>query len=175
MSVSPAKISVLVGGHFACVRITGRVNFASGPDFKTLLDELRQRGFEHLVLDLSECTLMDSTFLGVLVGFGLKLGATPQAPLCPRLELLNPNARITELLESLGVLQLFSIRDGPLFTPAGVQTAVRAPADASQAELTRACLEAHKTLMQINPDNIPRFKDVAQFLAEDLKKFEGAK
>jgi hypothetical protein len=24
--------------------------------------------------------------------------------------------------------------------------------------------------MQVNPDNVPRFKDVAQFLAEDLKR-----
>ncbi len=67
------------GGHFACVRITGRANFTSGPDFKTLLDELAQRGYGHLVLDLSECTLMDSTFLGVLAGFGLKLNPVRRA------------------------------------------------------------------------------------------------
>jgi len=36
--------------------------------------------------------------------------------------------------------------------------------------LTRACLEAHETLMAINPENVARFKDVAMFLAEDLAK-----
>jgi hypothetical protein len=89
--------------------------------------------------------------------------------------LLNPNARITELLENLGVLHLFSIRNGPLIAPAGTQTAVVAPAEASREEITRACLEAHQTLMKINPGNISRFKDVAQFLAEDLKKLGAAK
>jgi hypothetical protein len=29
--------------------------------------------------------------------------------------------------------------------------------------------------MEINPDNVPKFKDVARFLAEDLKKMEEAK
>jgi anti-anti-sigma regulatory factor len=168
-------MSVLVGEHFACVKITGRANFTSSMDFKTLLNELRQRGFERFVLDLSQCMLMDSTFLGVLAGFGLKLCAAQKEPRCPGLELLNPSARITELLENLGVLQLFTIRSGPLLTPADTPTPVLAPADASPEELTRTCLEAHQTLMKINPDNIARFKDVAQFLAEDLKRLEAAK
>lgn len=168
-------MSVFVGEHFACVKISGRANFTSSIDFKTLLNELRQKGCEHFVLDLSQCMLMDSTFLGVLAGFGLKLCTVQNETCCPGLELLNPNARIMELLENLGVLHLFSIRNGPLVAPAGTQTAVLAPADASREEITRACLEAHQTLMKINPGNISRFKDVAQFLAEDLKKLGAAK
>jgi len=168
-------MSVLVGEHFACVKIVGRANFTSSIDFKTLLNELRQKGCEHFVLDLSQCMLMDSTFLGVLAGFGLKLYTVQNGARCPGLELLNPNARITELLENLGVLHLFSVGNGPLLGPAGTQTAVLAPPDASREEITRACLEAHQTLMKINPGNIPRFKDVAQFLAEDLKKLGAAK
>lgn len=38
--------------------------------------------------------------------------------------------------------------------------------------MARTSLEAHQTLMKINPANIPKFKDVAEFLAEDLKKLE---
>jgi anti-anti-sigma regulatory factor len=174
MSVSSAKMSVFVGERFACIKIIGRANFTSSIDFKTLLNELRQKGYEHFVLDLSQCILMDSTFLGVLAGFGLKLCAVQKEPGGPGLELLNPNARITELLENLGVLHLFNLRTGPLLAPAGTQAAVPAPADASREEITRASLEAHQTLMQINPGNISRFKDVAQFLAEDLKKLGAA-
>ena len=36
--------------------------------------------------------------------------------------------------------------------------------------LTEASLEAHKLLMEVNPDNVPKFKDVAQFLTEDLER-----
>ncbi len=178
MSVSPAKMSVFVGEHFACVKIVGWANFTSSVDFKTLISELRQRGYKYFVLDLSECALMDSTFLGVLAGFGLKLWPAQQPPPPPQqqpnhaVELLNPNARITELLENLGILHLFKLRNGSLQTPAQPEAAP-AHADPSREELTRACLEAHQTLMQVNPDNVPRFKEVAQFLAEDLKKLQG--
>ena len=170
MSVSPARISVFVDDHFACIRIVGRPDFTSSVDFKTLLNELYQRGCSHFLLDLSECRLMDSTFLGVLAGFGLRLHEAQKESRCSSLELLNPNARMAELLETLGILRLVSLRHGSLPAPAGTQTDLLAPAEASREDLTRACLEAHETLMKLNPDNIARFKDVAQFLAEDLKK-----
>ena len=38
--------------------------------------------------------------------------------------------------------------------------------------MSRTCLDAHQTLMEINPANIPKFKDVAQFLADDLKNLK---
>src|SRR5438093_8978147 len=106
MNTTSARMLVLVGEKFACIKIIGRANFTSSIDFKTLVNELRQKGYSYFVLDLSECALMDSTFLGVLAGFGLKLSVAKNGG-GPTLELLNPNARIIELLENLGVLHLF--------------------------------------------------------------------
>jgi len=165
-------MSVLVGKDFACVKIAGRANFTFSPDFKTLLAELIQKGYGHFIIDLSDCVLMDSTFLGVLAGFGIKL--CPASPLANgRIELSNPNPRVTELLENLGVLQLFKIVSGALQLSGEV--CVPAPVNPSHEEITRTSLEAHQALMAVNPDNVPRFKDVAQFLAEDLKKLEKCK
>jgi anti-sigma B factor antagonist len=170
MNTRSATMSVLVGKSFACVKIAGRANFASSVDFKTLVNELRQQSCNYFVLDLSECVLMDSTFLGVLAGLGLKMRGPDGDACLSGIELLNPNQRITELLENLGVLHLFSVTQGPLTLPDGAEARTATPANPSREEVTRACLEAHQTLMQINPNNVARFKDVAQFLAEDLKK-----
>jgi anti-sigma B factor antagonist len=170
MSTPAAKLLVLIGEKFACIRIIGRANFSSSIDFKTLINELRQAGFEYFVLELSECVLMDSTFLGVLAGFGLKLNQHDGGE--PAIELLNPTPRIIELLENLGVLHLFKLIQGPLAT-ATEPAWEHAPASPSKEQVTLACLEAHQTLMEINPENVARFKDVAAFLAEDLKKLKG--
>src|SRR5580698_3090660 len=113
MAPPSAKMSVLVGKNFACVKIAGRANFTFSPDFKTLLAELIQKGYGHFIIDLSECVLMDSTFLGVLAGFGIKLNQGNSAA-NRGIQLSNPNARVTELLENLGVLQLFKILNGAL-------------------------------------------------------------
>jgi anti-anti-sigma regulatory factor len=167
-----AKMLVLVGEQFACIKLIGRANVASSIDFRTLLGELQQRDYHCFVLDLSECVLMDSTFLGVLAGFGLKMLGGDKGETKRPIELLNANARITELLESLGVLHLFRLTQGPLATPATAETISPALTDASKAEVTRTCLEAHRTLMALNPENVAKFKDVTAFLAEDLKKLK---
>ena len=169
--MASANLSVLVGKNFACIKIAGRANFASSLDFKTLLNELAQKGFGHFIIDLSECVLMDSTFLGVLAGFGLKLNPNG-APADRGIVLNNTSARVGELLENLGAAHLFKTTRGPLQLPADVQACVPETSSPSHEEITRTCLEAHQTLMAINPDNQARFKDVAQFLAEDLKCLE---
>lgn len=177
MAVSSAKLSVLVGKDFVCVKIAGRANFTFSPDFKTLLAELIQKGYGHFIIDLSECVLMDSTFLGVLAGFGIKLSQSSAASAANNgcIELSNPNARVTELLENLGVLQLFKILNGAPQLSGDICVQTPAPVNPSHEEITRTSLEAHQALMAVNPDNVPRFKDVAQFLAEDLKKLENCR
>lgn len=174
MNAPSARLSVLVGKKFACVKIAGRANFNSSIDFRTLLNELRQQGYNYFVLDLADCLLMDSTFLGVLAGFGLKMSAAESDREGRVIELFNPNARIAELLENLGVLHLFKVAQSPLTLPQCTDAPTPAPAEPTREEMTRACLEAHQTLMAMNPENASRFKDVAQFLAEDLKKLKAA-
>jgi anti-sigma B factor antagonist len=170
MSTPPGKLSVLVCKSFACVKIAGRANYVSSPDFKTLLTELLAKGYRRFIIDLSECVLMDSTFLGVLAGFGLKMppGGSDQQGI----ELRNANARVAELLENLGVTRLFEMTGGALQLPGDIKNGTSEPPNPTYAEIARTCLEAHQTLMTMNPENAARFKDVAQFLAEDLKTLE---
>lgn len=175
MNQPGANLMVLVGKHFACIKITGRANFNLSVDFKSLLTGLRQKGYGYFVIELSDCLLMDSTFLGVLAGFGLKMSQPGVEGAARQVELRNPNARVTELLENLGVIHLFKISQGSLSAAEAVEACAPEPGHPSRAEITRACLEAHQTLMAINPDNVARFKEVARFLAEDLQKLEDAK
>ena len=169
--MAAANLSVLVGKNFACIKIAGRANFSSSPDFKTLLSGLAQKGFDHFIIDLSECVLMDSTFLGVLAGFGIKLNPKG-APAERGIELLNASPRVAELLENLGALHLFKMTAAPLQLPADVKTCTPESINPTHEEITRTSLEAHHTLMSMSPENVARFKDVAQFLAEDLRSLE---
>ena len=174
MSTLSAKLLVLVGKDFACVKISGRANFSFSPDFKVLLAGLAQKGYGHFIIDLSECVLMDSTFLGVLAGFGLKMNQAG-APDQRGIELLNANARVTELLENLGALHLFKTTSGALPLSDDIQACTPEPTHPTHEQITRTSLEAHQTLMAVNPDNVARFKDVTRFLAEDLKTLEKGK
>jgi anti-anti-sigma factor len=170
MKTASARLLVMVGEAFACIRIIGRANFTSSVDFKALVDELREKGCNRFVLDLSECVLMDSTFLGVLAGLGLKLSSGNGGEARRGVELFNPSPRIVELLDTLGVLHLFKVAQDSLTPPVPTQPVEHALAEPSKEEVTRTCIEAHQTLIALNPANAAKFKDVAQFLAEGAKK-----
>jgi hypothetical protein len=67
-------------------------------------------------------------------------------------------------------VHLFGIVQGSFAPAAPAETVERTPPDPSKADLTRTCIEAHQTLMEISPANAAKFKDVTQFLAEGVKK-----
>lgn len=167
----PASLMVAVVGPAVCVKISGRASFASSVDFKTLVNELAQRGHRRFVLDLADCLVMDSTFLGVLASLAIKASKVPETA-AGLFELLNPNARVSDLLESLGVAHLFKFITGDNPVIADYKPVVAGTA--TRAEMTGTSIEAHQTLMQVNPQNVAKFKDVVQFLAEDLKRQETA-
>lgn len=174
MSLSATNMTVLAGVRFACVKIQGRANFTASLDFNSLVTQLRERGFSYFVIELSECALMDSTFLGVLAGLGLKMNPENTELESRHVELLNANPRITELLENVGVLHLFKTAHGQLASPEKLEACAHKQVHASREELTRTCLKAHETLMAVNPENVARFKDVTKFLAEDLARMKSS-
>src|ERR1041384_1656068 len=112
MGNAPANLSVWVGDSMVCIRIAGRASFHCSVDFKTLVNRLWQKGQTLFVLDLTECHLMDSTFLGVMAGLGLKFGQESSVNGPAHIKLLIPSNRISDLLESLGIAHLFSVLQG---------------------------------------------------------------
>ena len=169
MNAPTAKLFVAVTDDAVWIRIFGRANFVSSIDFKTLMSELWHKGFHHYVIDLSDCALMDSTFLGTLAGFGLKLGNGGSQQKNHPIELLNANARIAELLENLGAIHLFTMASGQPAIPTAARTQESETQSHSKDDLKRACLEAHETLMEISPGNVRKFTDVTQFLGSGLQ------
>lgn len=172
MKTNDSNLLVWVGDKDVWVKVQGRATFNCCVDFKTLVNSLWQQGYTSFRLDLTGCLLMDSTFLGVLSGLGLKL--TPEKKgAAPTIQLVNPNERIADLLENLGVTHLFQVAkgqlcpDGPFIAPPSCET--------DKGDAIKISIKAHEDLGTINPENIAKFKDVRRFLEEDLKKIQEKK
>jgi anti-sigma B factor antagonist len=174
MTKSAPSLCVAVLERRAFIKVPGRANFASSIDLKNLVQELRDRGFTEFILDLHECVTMDSTFLGVLAGLVLRNNHPTKDADGKSIELLNPNPRVLDLVENLGVLDYFRVRNEAAPCTLIFEEKPDGPAP-SKAEVTKNCLQAHKDLMDLNPANIPKFKEVTQFMAEDLKNLASEK
>jgi len=134
---------------------------------KEFSKEMVNRGHREFVVDLQNCPVMDSTFMGTLAMIALRLKEIGQG----RLQVVNLNERNHDLLSNLGLDQLFSI-DGS--GPAGA-TAAQKPLDEGPAAKTaqaQTMLEAHEALVEAAPENLTKFKDVLEYLKQDLHSAE---
>lgn len=169
MSAPVAKIFVQVCGTEVRARICGRANFAASPDFKMLITSMEAKGFQQYVLDLNDCLIMDSTFVGVLASLGDRMD---QAGSDAFVELARPNERIVELIDNLGIADMFRITERDIGALENCQEVDASGAGHTKVELSRTSLESHTTLMHTCPDGVAKFKDVTEFLAEEIKRLE---
>ena len=161
-----SKILVARSADLGFIKVVGRGSFQNSGCLKVFYQQLLKDGVLRFVVDLDACTYLDSTFLGILLGLGLKLKDAGNG----LLHILNPSPRNLELLKNLGLDRLIHI-DSPRAQDTGVKDhqleEMPCPA-ATRAEAAPTILEAHENLMEFDPRNVPKFKDVVEFLREDL-------
>jgi anti-anti-sigma factor len=156
--------SILVGtaDRTVWVRVEGKGSFLNSTGLKEFAKEMTNRGFRDFVVDLRNCPLMDSTFMGTLTGVALRLMELGSG----QLRIVNLNERNRDLLTNLGIDQLMQLDAAPTAS-APAQNALPT-ASPDKHERTETMLEAHEDLVNANPDNAAKFKDVLEFLRQDL-------
>jgi anti-anti-sigma regulatory factor len=158
--------SILVGtaNRTVCVRVEGKGSFLNSTGLKEFAKEMINRGFREFAIDLKNCPVMDSTFMGTLAGIALRLRELGQGTL----HVINLNERNSDLLSNLGLDQLFCIEARsatPVPSAAQVPLVTTAPDKVTQAQ---TMLAAHEACVEANEANAAKFKDVLEFLKQDL-------
>jgi anti-anti-sigma factor len=131
---------------------------------------LRQRVFNRfdenneikaIYADLSECAYMDSTFMGLLIGFNKKLITIYNKNLC----IVKPSRESITHLEELGLDKVLAYTNDEVKFPEDMEII-------SQKEKVSAefILKAHENLIEISEDNRKRFKIVQELLSKQIKK-----
>ncbi len=171
--VAADRLLVMRQSNHAIVRLVGRGTFKNSGVLKDFAVHALEAGDTSLLIDLGACSGMDSTFMGVIAGLAMRLRKTPGG----RVTLANVSDRLSALLSTLGLNLLVRVipagqRDaelsGLLNHDEGL-TAIAPPA--TPGENTAALmLEAHENLVKASPDNLPKFKNVLDFLREDVAR-----
>jgi anti-anti-sigma factor len=165
---------ILVGNFpdVVWVRVEGKGNFRNSPELKEFALHMLDSGRSEFVIDLEGCPMMDSTFMGTLTGIALRL----KASLSGHLEIINANPRNQQLLQSLGLDQIFTVDiEGTSWKKERdlVKDNLQQPGTAptlDQRDQAEFVLEAHEALCKANEENVRRFKDVIEFLKHDVDK-----
>ncbi|MEX0321827.1 MAG: STAS domain-containing protein [Puniceicoccaceae bacterium] len=150
------------------VKISGKASFLNSSPVKDLFDQLVEQGKLRFVIDFQSCTGMDSTFLGILAGLGIKMmKATPKGSIV----LTRLGTRNLELIQNLGLHRLLTVDTGDTVeTASSDMEALEKSGKLTEVENARMVLEAHENLVQIDESNKTKFQDVISFLKSQVEE-----
>src|SRR5438105_4183445 len=162
-SVVQSSILVGVNGPAVWVRLEGKGSFLNSGSLKEFAQEMVNRGYREFIVDLHNCVMMDSTFMGTLAGVALRLKELGDG----HLHVVRCGARSRELLSGLGLDQIFSIHSQGLSAPECNELDGEPSTSMSveeKREQAQTMLDAHEALCRAAPENLTRFKDVLDYL-----------
>ncbi|NMA47159.1 MAG: STAS domain-containing protein [Lentisphaerae bacterium] len=158
-----AQLLTAEQGPLVLFQLHGRGTLKLCQEFSLYCDGMLARDdVKSVMLDLANCSGMDSTFMGILVKIGIRAKG--------RLALLvvNANSKHRDLLDGVGVSRVWKYINTPVpnLTWATLATAT-AGSVKDMAGKSQIILEAHRALMAIDPANIPKFQNVVDMIANE--------
>ena len=155
-------------GDLVWVRVRGRGSFEVSPHLKQFADKQFEIGRKRFVIDLEECQLMDSTFMGTLLGIASRMEKDGV------LAVVNANDRNRMLMRNLGLNLLLDLDEsGEEWSEerqlvAHCLRSMDTSKDVGREETATVMLEAHEALSDLRKENRPRFRDVIDYLKDEL-------
>jgi len=162
----PDRILVAVLDRTVYVKPVGcatQRNCLGLPDF---LKDMFAEGCSSVAFDMSQCSGMDSTFLGVIAAAALS--GVPGPP--KTVAILNASEQLVRELRMVGLLEVVSLRQEPCTVPDGLELAevdfVHLPANERQ-RLERI-RDLHQRLVSLNEKNKRNFGPFVEMLNKEL-------
>jgi anti-anti-sigma factor len=146
------------------VRITGPGNMKICPTLQDFAKRMVIEGYTKFIVDLEECTTMDSTFMGTLVEM-----ASLAPPRAESLMVINPQEHCEGLLEGLGLDNVLRIKRGKTPVPE-VEMEPLPEYAATQIERMRLIRKAHENLVDIDERNKEQFGAFLRQLTKEMEK-----
>lgn len=152
-----------------CLKIQGRATYLNCGPLNDFFDRVIKKHGTNIVIDFEECTGMDSTFLGLLVGVALELKhVNHKGSIC----LQHVKGRNLELIKNLGLDRMLSIN---------TEVSINAKEEnnfemklktlgTEESVCPEAILKAHQNLVCANSSNLHKFQDVISFLKKQINQ-----
>ena len=170
--VSGGNLLVAVQATFALIKVSGRATFKLAPSLKRFCINALAHGCRDIVFDMEECQGMDSTFMGLLAGVAIH----PDGKDDTHVIVMNLSARTHGMLTTLGlerVLECHELDDPQPELKERLATALHLAGLETDDDPTLSLttmLQAHQHLVDIDPQNMTRFRDVLTYLDQEIQR-----
>ncbi|MCX7025629.1 MAG: STAS domain-containing protein [Spirochaetes bacterium] len=149
------------------IRAIGHITAALCPELRTrVFGRLEAKPpVDDMYIDLGQCSYMDSTFMGLLVGFNKRFLRFSERPIT----LIHTSGECLSLLKTIGILKLVILSDEDLPFPPAMENLV-----STEPTTVDLLLDVHENLMEISEDNRRRFSTLHAILRSQKRKDDQA-
>lgn len=151
-------------GDAVYVRISGPGNMKICPTLQDFAKRMIVEGYQKFIIDLIQCSTMDSTFMGTLVEM-----ASLAPPMAESLMIINAQPHCEGLLEGLGLDNVLRIKQGDTDLPK-VELQPLPEFAATQTERMRLIRKAHENLVKVDERNEEEFGPFLRQLIKEMGK-----
>ncbi len=167
-STEPIQFARLPDG-IVVIRVTGRGSHLETPSLRVVFNITKERvPPPSYIFDLTDCTTMDSTFMGTLASIGIFQCRRKKT----RAIATNLQDHVRELLEMLGLKYILELREGNVDAarraPQGSFTPAERP-DIDRPQRILMMIEAHQHLIDLDRNNEVKFEGVLKTLRKSLE------
>jgi anti-anti-sigma factor len=147
------------------IKAQGHITANICADLKTrVFDRLEAKPpINEIFIDLGSCEYMDSTFMGLLVGFNKRFLRFSEKPVT----ILRANETCKKLLRTIGVLRLVSVVDEGKPFPEPMENI-----NSGRKAGASLILKAHEELIDISEENEARFGALRNVLKSSIESGE---
>ncbi|TFE70261.1 anti-anti-sigma factor [Methylacidiphilum sp. Yel] len=147
------------------LKVVGWGSFDKCNSLRLFYNQLLKSGIRRLIVDLQECTYMDSTFLGTLAGIHIKFNQ-----IMGELKIVNVSKKNLDSIATLGLDKIFKILMQWDNAPFADHIAPFDRHSLRKEDTPLTMLEAHELLIHLDPRNKTKFQDLVDYLKEEVGK-----
>jgi len=163
-----SKVLVATIDKTVWIKVIGRGSFQNSGGIKSFVRHMMDQGVREFVMDLENCEMKDSTFMGTLAGISLRLKELGQG----NLRTVHTNRRNRELLENLGLDRIIDVEAHRAEDAPHIETMTESSLEGTDPA-HQTILSAHKALVEVNPENAARFQDLLEVLQSEETQSSG--
>ncbi|ERP39317.1 STAS domain-containing protein [Chitinivibrio alkaliphilus] len=170
--MSEANISYAFLDKTGCViKLSGAIKYATvAPSFEQFIDELSTKTeVNNIVIDMRDCTYIDSTDLGLLARIALYQINKKDSP--QPVIVYKQGSDIQKILEDIGFSRVFKMVN-TLEVSTENFTTVENTGVQNELNMAKLMIDSHEKLLEIDPENEKKFSTVIRLMKENLTMLE---
>ena len=146
------------------VRVVGLGNFNNAGPLREYAEGAFNEGVRNVIIDLAQCTGLDSTFMGTLMGF---IGFGGKEPVA--VSIVNATPTTMRAMSSLGLPKILHVREEPVEVP---ECRLQRLREGWQDKKRRTLLirDAHVALIRADRENESRFGPFVEALCKEARE-----